>query len=293
MQANTVTKKSQDWVRGAHRYIAEGVRLFATYLGIFVLVTIAVTLTLPNLREQAVQIQQAVMAVLSPDTSASATADAANSTVTATASTTPVTPPTPSPAATAGAVTASAAQAASSAATRVALGALAEDIVAAGKGAVQRIPSITPGSVEALRRYIARKYKVAFSATGVLVDTAFQVGRQVKIDPLLLLSVIAIESGYNPLAESPVGAQGLMQVMTKVHNDQFAKFGSKSALDPIANIRVGARILRECIDRRHSVSAGLACYVGSTGPNDGGYASRVLAEQRRLAVASGIAVARN
>ena len=88
-----------------------------------------------------------------------------------------------------------------------------------------------------------------------------------------------------------------MQVMTRVHQDKFdalADSGRKStALDPVANIHVGTTILRDCIDRRGSVSAGLACYVGASGLDDNGYGAKVQAERRRLALASGIALARD
>ena len=101
----------------------------------------------------------------------------------------------------------------------------------------------------------------------------YKVGRDKQLDPLLLLAVIAIESRYNPLAESHVGAQGLMQVMTSVHQDKFDAVG-KNPLDPGANIMVGATILKDCINRRGSVDGGLACYVGATGPDDNGYGAR-------------------
>ena len=112
------------------------------------------------------------------------------------------------------------------------------------------------------------------------------------VDPQLLLAVIAIESRYNPYAESHVGAQGLMQVMTKVHKEKFEAYtdGPIAALNPIANIRVGSQILRDCIKRRGSLEGGLACYVGATGPSDGGYGAKVLAERRRIALASGIPI---
>ena len=79
------------------------------------------------------------------------------------------------------------------------------------------------------------------------LNTVYKVGREKQLDPLLLLAVIAIESRYNPLAESHVGAQGLMQVMTSVHQDKFDAVG-KNPLDPGANIAVGATILRDCIN---------------------------------------------
>jgi hypothetical protein len=84
-----------------------------------------------------------------------------------------------------------------------------------------------------------------------------------------------------------------MQVMTRVHRDKFEALGNDDSLDPMANIQVGTTILRDCIARRGSVDAGLGCYVGATGPNDGGYAAKVQAERRRLALASGIALIRD
>jgi soluble lytic murein transglycosylase-like protein len=117
------------------------------------------------------------------------------------------------------------------------------------------------------------------------------VARQRELDPQLVLAVIAIESRYNPFAESHVGAQGLMQVMTRVHKEKFVDFadGVDAALNPLANIQVGTQILYDCIKRRGSIRGGLACYVGATGPGDGGYGNKVLAEMRRIALASGIA----
>jgi len=154
------------------------------------------------------------------------------------------------------------------------------------------IAGMTNSQAQALRSYIARKYKIAHSVAGALISTTFVVGREMNLDPQLLLAVIAIESRYNPYAESHVGAQGLMQVMTRVHKEKFEPYidGPIAALNPIANIRVGSQILRDCIKRRGSVEGGLACYVGATGPGDGGYGAKVLAERRRIALASGIPV---
>jgi soluble lytic murein transglycosylase-like protein len=147
----------------------------------------------------------------------------------------------------------------------------------------------SPAQIEGLRRYIARKYRVSHDATEVLVKTAYGVGRDMDLDPLLVLSVVAIESRFNPFAESGVGAQGLMQVMTSVHHEKFKSFGGmQAAWNPIANMRVGAQILQDCIARGGSVEAGLRRYVGATGPNDGGYGAKVLAERQRLASAAGV-----
>jgi soluble lytic murein transglycosylase-like protein len=124
---------------------------------------------------------------------------------------------------------------------------------------------------------------VAQEPVGELVKAAFDTGRQVGLDPLLLLAVMAIESGFNPYAESGVGAQGLMQVMSKVHSDKFRYFGGPgAALEPLANITVGAVVLKDCIARGGSLADGLRLYVGSTSQDDGGYGAKVLAERARL-----------
>jgi soluble lytic murein transglycosylase-like protein len=158
--------------------------------------------------------------------------------------------------------------------------------------AAEKLPpgKATPAQVEALRRYITRKYRVSNEATRMLISTAYGVGQEMNVDPLLLLAVIAIESSFNPFAESQVGAQGLMQVLTKVHMDKFATFGGEQAAwNPVANIHVGALILKDCIVRGGSLVAGLRMYAGAAGESNP-YGDRVLAERRRLASAAGVSL---
>ena len=132
--------------------------------------------------------------------------------------------------------------------------------------------------------WISKKYSVALEPVGALVAEAFEIGHKVKLDPTLILAIMAIESGFNPFAQSPVGAQGLMQVMTQVHHDKYAKVGGKlAAFDPMANLRVGVKVLQECISRAGSVEGGLKYYVGAANlESDGGYAGKVMAEHARL-----------
>ena len=152
---------------------------------------------------------------------------------------------------------------------------------------------LSPVEQDRVATFLSRRYHVAETPMSRLVHAAFDTGREVGLDPLLLLSVMAIESAFNPYAESGVGAQGLMQVMSKVHSDKFDYFGGPAAaLQPLANIKVGALVLKDCIARGGSLSAGLRLYVGSTTPNsDGGYGGKVIAERLRLRdVAHGRAV---
>ena len=145
-------------------------------------------------------------------------------------------------------------------------------------------PKDLPKHQAVLAFWLARKYGVAPEPLSVLVSEAFEIGAKAKLDPTLILAIMAIESGFNPFAQSPVGAQGLMQVMTKVHSDKYENFGGKlAAFDPVTNLRVGVKVLQECIKRAGSVEGGLKFYVGAGNmENDGGYASKVMAEHARL-----------
>ena len=147
----------------------------------------------------------------------------------------------------------------------------------------------------AVARWLSRKYKVAPEPISALVTEAWETGRRTDLDPNLILAVMAIESGFNPFAQSEVGAQGLMQVMTHVHRDKYDRFGGRfAAFDPVANLRVGAKVLKDCIGKAGSVEGGLRFYVGAgnvEGADETGYPARVLAEMNRLnQVASGQSV---
>ena len=137
-------------------------------------------------------------------------------------------------------------------------------------------------------QYLARRYRVADEAVRLIVASAYETGRSIGLDPLLILAVTAVESSLNPFAESAVGAQGLMQVMTRVHADKFeAHGGDHAALDPIANLKVGSMILKDLVRRGGSVERGLQLYVGAGNlADDSGYAARVMAEHSRLSLAA-------
>ncbi len=140
--------------------------------------------------------------------------------------------------------------------------------------------------------WISRKYRVAPEPVGTLVAEAFELGRSIKLDPTLILAVMAIESGFNPFAQSPVGAQGLMQVLTRVHMEKYEDFGGKqAAFDPLSNLRVGVKVLQDCIRNAGSIEGGLRLYVGAVSSDGDDYVGKVMAEQQRLrSVARGIKV---
>ena len=154
-------------------------------------------------------------------------------------------------------------------------------------------PSDLPKQQAAVAFWLSKKYRVAPEPLSALVAEAYEAGARAKLDPTLILAVMAVESGFNPFAQSPVGAQGLMQVMTGVHSAKYENFGGKlAAFDPVTNLRVGVKVLQECIQLAGSVQGGLKYYVGAANlEHDGGYADKVMAEHARLQqVANGRAV---
>jgi len=154
-------------------------------------------------------------------------------------------------------------------------------------------PKDLPKQQAAVAYWLSKKYRVAPEPLSALVAEAYEIGKRTQLDPTLLLAIMAIESSFNPFAESSMGAQGLMQVMTRVHSDKYEHFGGKlAAFDPLTNLRVGTKVLQECIARAGSLEGGLKLYVGASLLDDGSsYISKVLAEHARLQqVAGGRAV---
>jgi len=135
----------------------------------------------------------------------------------------------------------------------------------------------------ALTRYIANRYRVADEVVAGIVDAAYRAAAARKLDPLVLLAVAATESGYNPIAESVVGAKGLMQVIAKFHSEKLDAQGGEDALfDPVTNVQVGAQILHEYLLRYGDLETALQMYAGALDDPDARYARKVMAERDRL-----------
>ena len=151
------------------------------------------------------------------------------------------------------------------------------------------LPTELPKQQAAVAYWLSKKYRVAAEPLSVLVAEAYDLGKRTKLDPTLILAIMAVESSFNPFSQSHVGAQGLMQVMTRVHGDKYEPAGGTlTAFDPVTNMRVGVKVLMECISRAGSVEGGLRYYVGAANlADDGGYATKVLAEHERLRQVAG------
>ncbi len=154
------------------------------------------------------------------------------------------------------------------------------DINAVERATAIGLDALSPEQVR-VANYLSKKFGIAPEPMAALVKVAYVESAREQLQPSLILAVICIESSFHPYAQSPVGAAGLMQVMTRVHRDKYRPFGgTDAAFDPASNIRVGIQVLKEYVKQRGSVSAGLRYYVGAGHlESDGGYAAKVLQEQ--------------
>ena len=155
--------------------------------------------------------------------------------------------------------------------------------VTGGTAAPAVVEAMQEREQRALAEYIARRWRIAESAATSFVSAAYRAGKQHSVDPVLILSVMAIESRYNPVAESVVGAKGLMQIIPKYHLDKLLNHGGEEALlDPEVNIQVGAQILREYYRRLGDQEAALQRYAGAFDEPTSRYAAKVFEERMRL-----------
>jgi soluble lytic murein transglycosylase-like protein len=169
--------------------------------------------------------------------------------------------------------------------TLPALPAVVTDQLGAPAEAATLPVSAAPADLEqqAVAEFIAKRYRVAEDAATSFVAIAYRAGEQHRVDPLLILAVMAIESRYNPVAESVVGARGLMQVIAKYHPEKLeAHGGEQSLLEPEVNIQVGAQILREYQRRFGDTETALQMYAGALDEPTVQYATKVFAEKARL-----------
>lgn len=150
-------------------------------------------------------------------------------------------------------------------------------------GDTARLTEAEENRYRALAGFLAKRFRVSQDVTFDLVSLAHSVGQQLGLDPLLIIAVIAVESGFNPIAESVAGAKGLMQVIPRYHPEKLQEFGGEKAVfDPAANIVVGAQILKEYIRRTGNLGIALQMYAGALGDNEDQYTNKVMNEKYRL-----------
>jgi hypothetical protein len=112
----------------------------------------------------------------------------------------------------------------------------------------------------------------------LLARTIVTEAQAARIDPLLVLALIRIESGFDPGALSRRGARGLMQLRERTMRREAQRAGLSydSPHDPIANVQAGVRYLRRLLDAFGRQEVALMAY--NAGPN------RILGYMRRGAI---------
>jgi hypothetical protein len=99
-------------------------------------------------------------------------------------------------------------------------------------------------------------------STASVSDLVKDAAQRYRVDPLLVDSVIHVESGFNPKAVSVKGAQGLMQLIPATAE----RFGASDPFDPKQNIDAGVHYLKYLQDRfPNDLSLSLAAYNAGEG----------------------------
>lgn len=159
-------------------------------------------------------------------------------------------------------------------------------VEAAEAAAADEAPSPGATLTRPMRRalgYVSKRYRVSNEALVPIFETAQQSARELGLDPLLIVAVIGVESGFNPFSQSVFGAQGLMQVIPRFHGDKVPESaGQRPFIDPVTNVQIGSRVLKESIARYGGVVDGLQQFGGALNDPEKRYSSKVLGEHQRL-----------
>lgn len=136
----------------------------------------------------------------------------------------------------------------------------------------------------AVTKWLSRQYKISPEPMGALVLEAWKVGQRSQIAPTLILSIMAIESRFNPFAAGSRGTLGLMQIKPEAHSETLSTLGGRlAAFDPLTNLRVGTRFFQSMMLQSSSLEEALRLYGSASGKtNPALYVRRVLAVQQRL-----------
>lgn len=90
-------------------------------------------------------------------------------------------------------------------------------------------------------------------------DIVFKLADDNQINPVVVLSIISVESGFRINAKNGSNT-GLMQVNLKYHS---SKFRVRNYFDVEENLTVGFSILKDCVDRNAgNIARALGCYNG-------------------------------
>ena len=141
---------------------------------------------------------------------------------------------------------------------------------------IESAPSESP-QVANVAVVLWRQFRVARQEATLIARAVISAANEYAMSPVLLLAVIATESGFDRQAVSVAGAQGLMQILPAAHPQVFAS--GNDLTEPTENVRIGSSILREYLDASGGdLDVALKRYSGG----GKGYAQRVAFRMRQF-----------
>jgi soluble lytic murein transglycosylase-like protein len=141
---------------------------------------------------------------------------------------------------------------------------------------IESAPSESP-QVANVAAVLWQQFRVARREATLIAQAVLSAANEYAVSPVLLLAVIATESGFDRQAVSVAGAEGLMQILPTAHPQVVAS--GKDLTEPAENVRIGSSILREYLDASGGdLGAALKRYSGG----GKGYAQRVAFHMRQF-----------
>lgn len=130
--------------------------------------------------------------------------------------------------------------------------------------------------------YIRKKYNLTPKLAHSIANSVYSNAEELKLDPMILLGLIHVESTFRPNEVSSSGAMGLMQIIPSWHVKLILEakntFGlSTNLFTPEVNIWVGARIKKQYLNQYGgNLSRALLQYNGSLKDPEKTYYHKVL-----------------
>ena len=145
-----------------------------------------------------------------------------------------------------------------------------------------RAPALAMTGEERTADYIRKKYNLTPELAHSIANSVYSNAEELKLDPMILLGLIHVESTFRPNEVSSSGAMGLMQIIPSWHVKLILEakntFGlSTNLFTPEVNIWVGARIKKQYLNQYGgNLSRALLQYNGSLKDPEKTYYHKVL-----------------
>lgn len=140
--------------------------------------------------------------------------------------------------------------------------------------------------MQRLATYISITYNVPLDKAERIVYTTFVESYKKDLEPMLVLSLISIESTFQQYSKSHAGAVGLTQVMAKVHRNRIAE-NKVDIWSVDGNIQVGTDILKDYVGLANgNMKKALQMYNGSAKDKNYRYSNKVMNQMQSFIVAA-------